>query len=133
VKRMFIALLMAASVSAQAHRPVKPSPVIWKQPVWTSSDPNGVFDFPISTWESVRKSLFGKLTWKHYKVEYQQLPGRVLYCRVENLSYPLKGFDRERGFWTDFTHDPRNLVLTHTSFEFDAVAGDTILWKVWSR
>jgi len=93
-----------------------------QQPQWHALDPHGIWDAPRTAWDSVRESLFGKLTWKHYRVSYMPLPGR-LYCKVENMTHHLPYY---------FDHDPHNLVLTPTSFEFDAVAGDSISWKVWS-
>src|SRR6266404_2328002 len=128
MKRLLI-LLLAASLSAQTVPKARPH-VQSQQPQWHAMDPHGIYSAPRTAWESVRESLFGKLAWKHYKVSYLPLPGR-LYCKVENMTHPIKYYDFEHAkFVEDFTHDPRNLVLTSTSFEFDAVAGDSISWKV---
>jgi len=157
--RFLALLLIPISLLAQAHRPrpkITPYPVAtwtndhWacpdgfrlppnvgdqktkapicippppQPPRWSGDYPYGVWDVPQTPLEAVWTGLTGKLIWKHYKIQYFPLRGRLPYCSVENMTHPLP----------DFAHDPKNLVLTMTSFEFDAPAGDMIAWKVWAR
>ncbi len=64
-----------------------------------------------------------KLVWKHVRVTFSPLQGQVIPY-MENMTHPLP---------TYFDHDPKNLMLTNSSLEFDAVAGDLIAWKVAIR
>ena len=86
-------------------------------------DPHGIWDAPQTFVDLWWMELTGHLVWRHYKVSYLPMRGN-LYCKVENMTHHLPEY---------FDHDPKNLILTPTSFEFDAVAGDLIAWKVWSR
>jgi len=118
--RLLALLLFASSLLAQKRSPeFHPSP-----PMWTSNDPHGIWEVPRTEWESVRESLFGHITWKHYRVEWIPLKGHIAYCKVENMTHHLPYY---------FDHDPRNLNYGLNFIEFDAPAGDMIAWKVWSR
>ena len=131
MKRLLVILLIATSLAAQKPAPFplapsagKPSAIRPHIPQATPNDPHGIWDAPKTFFDFWWEELTGRLIWRHYKVFYPPLPGRRLYCKVENMTHHLPEY---------FDHDPRNLVLTPTSFEFDAVAGDLIAWKVWSQ
>jgi hypothetical protein len=101
-----------------------PPPQHPPQPKFNDSEPHGIWSAPQSHVEWAYMEVTGHLIWKHYKVSYAPLTGRLIrVCEIKNMTYWLP---------YRFDHDPKNLVLTRTSFEFDAVAGDDISWRVCS-
>jgi hypothetical protein len=104
--------------------PCLPPPQHPPFPTYADYEPHGIWDAPQSIFEFAYMEATGKLIWKHYRVFYAPITQRNLYCRVQNSTHPLPYY---------FDHDPKNLVLTRTSFEFDAVAGDSIAWRVFGR
>jgi hypothetical protein len=123
MKWLLIVVLLPLSLIAQTKNNRSPYEHPYS-PKWSSTDPHGIWNVPQTPLEFFYQETFGHLIWKHYKVQYSPLLGRNLYCNVQNMTHTLPWY---------FDHDPKNLVLTSTSFEFDAVSGDLIAWKVWSR
>jgi hypothetical protein len=135
--RKLLAFFMLASASfAQAPKKPQshPESLLTTRPQWSYGMPSGVWAAPETFLDTFEASLFGKLVWKHCHIEYPALQGRLVYFHVENLTHPLRFWDSEqKRYVTDFSHDPRNVILLRTSLDFDAVAGDEIQWQVWSQ
>lgn len=84
---------------------------------------SNAYDVPQTKLEFAWTALTGKLVWKHVSIKLSPLTGSPVFW-IENMTYPLP---------YHLDHDPRNVVLTNTSLDFDAVAGDLIYWRVGAQ
>lgn len=118
MKNLAVLLLLSASVVAQTKKPS-----IDHLRTIPANATSSAYDVPQTKLEFAWTELTGRLVWKHVSVKFNPLRGNPV-CWIENMTHPLP-------YYLD--HDPRNVMLTNTSLEFDAVAGDLIFWRVGAQ
>ena len=123
MKKLFTLLLIAAALSAQTKKPPQSVPNMNIVPANIIA---GVAEMPKTKLQAVWTAMTGKLVWKHFHRDFvlAGIGNHNPICWIENMTHPLPGY---------LDHDPRNVVLTRSSIDFDAVAGDSIAYKVGFR
>lgn len=123
MRKLLILLLIAAPLLAQ--KKPKPPPDMPNLNTVPSGVIAGSVEVPQSLLESAWSEMTGKIVWKHIHRDFSLTGGEGnVVCWIESLNHPLPQY---------VAYDQRNLVVTRTGIDFDAPAGDLIVWKVALR
>jgi len=117
----YLALLLLLAFPQERPKP--------KMPDFHTFPANIIFEVaevPETKLEAAWTSITGKLVWKHVHRTFvlNDIGNKNPICWIENMTHPLP---------YNVQYDPKNVELTRSSIDFDAVAGDSIAYKVGYR